>query len=340
LIILLAVVVLAVILGLLGPRTAHIERETVIAAPSSVVWDHVSSLRQQDEWSPFRDIDPGLQVTFEGTDGEVGSKSMWEGKESGKGMQEITAVDPGKHVQVGLHFTAPFEGEATGNILLEPLDDSTKVTWTYDGENNFIVRIICVFKDMDAMMGPVFANGLAKLKTACEADAVKRSAELKARTFRGYVVDTVDLPARTYLGKRSMVKWDKIGAYLATVFPSAFQAMSNAGLTKGGPPSGLYYKWDEAGRQTDMFAGIPVASGADTVKVDGFTTVTIPSGKALMIAYHGAYDKSEDAHEAMNDMMKANNMELRDAVIEEYVTDPMQEADTAKWLTNIYYPVK
>jgi hypothetical protein len=27
-------------------------------------------------------------------------------------------------------------------------------------------------------------------------------------------------------------------------------------------------------------------------------------------------------------------------VIEEYVTDPMNEADTTKWLTNIYYTLK
>jgi effector-binding domain-containing protein len=27
-------------------------------------------------------------------------------------------------------------------------------------------------------------------------------------------------------------------------------------------------------------------------------------------------------------------------VIEEYVTDPMMEKDTAKWLTNIFYLIK
>jgi effector-binding domain-containing protein len=340
LIILLAVIALAVILGLVGPKHAHIQRETMIAAPTAVVWDHVNTLRKEDEWSPFRDQDPDLVVTFEGTDGEVGSKSMWEGKKSGKGMQTITAVDTGRHIGVALHFIAPFEGEAKGDIQLEPMGDSTKVTWSYDGDNNFVARIICVFKDMDAMMGPVFANGLAKLKAVCEADAAKRAEDLKARTFRGYVIDTIDRPAMVYMGKRSVVKWDKIGAFFGNVFPQASQAAAKAGLRMEGHPSGLFYTWDEAGKQTDMFAGIPVAPGSDTAKVQGFAMVTVPSGKALMIAYHGAYDQSEDAHEAMNDMMKADHLELRDAVTEEYITDPMQEPDTAKWLTNIYYPIK
>jgi hypothetical protein len=27
-------------------------------------------------------------------------------------------------------------------------------------------------------------------------------------------------------------------------------------------------------------------------------------------------------------------------IVEEYVTDPSKEADSTKWLTNVFYPVK
>ena len=43
------------------------------------------------------------------------------------------------------------------------------------------------------------------------------------------------------------------------------------------------------------------------------------------------------AHLAMDKYIKANNLPTQTHVIEEYVTDPMHEKDTAKWLTNIYY---
>ena len=39
----------------------------------------------------------------------------------------------------------------------------------------------------------------------------------------------------------------------------------------------------------------------------------------------------------MDAYMKANNLPMQTQVIEEYVTDPMHEKDTTKWLTNIYY---
>lgn len=339
LIIVVALVVFGLLLGLVGPKHSHVERSVAIGAPQSVVWNHVATLRGHDAWSPFRDLDPAMKVSYEGEDGALGSKSTWEGPEAGKGMQEITAVEPGKSMIVGLHFMEPFSEEAEASIALEPAGDSTKVTWAYDGENSFIARIMCVFQDMDAMMGPVFASGLSKLKQLSEADAAKLAADLKARTFRGYVVDEVNMPATTYCGVRQTVKWADMGAFFGTNFGKVAQAVGQAGLKLGGAPTGLFYEWDEANKRADLMAAMPVVADS-TVKVAGCTLVTVPAGKALMVAYRGNYEGTGEAHAAIDDMMKAKGLVLRAAVIEQYITDPTQEPDTAKWVTNIYYPVR
>lgn len=339
LIIVLAVGALLLIVGLSGPKHAHVERTTMIAAPSSIVWDHVKSLKKQNDWSPFLAMDPGMKATYEGTDGAVGSKCSWSGGKTGKGEQTIAAVDPGKSIQTELHFIEPFEGVAKAVIAVEPRSDSTQVTWSYDGKNSFIARIISVFKNMDAMMGSTFAVGLAQLKGLCEADAAKQAEALKARTFRGYVVETVQRPSMTYLGKRETVKWDRMSDFFTAAFPLTGKAIEAAGLNMGGPPSALFYEWDTLRKQADVFAGMPVLMDT-AATVAGLQMVTIPAGKALMIAYQGDYDGTMEAHLAMEDMLQANGMEVRDAVIEEYVTDPTQEPDTAKWLTNIIYPIK
>jgi hypothetical protein len=49
--------------------------------------------------------------------------------------------------------------------------------------------------------------------------------------------------------------------------------------------------------------------------------------------------KMMGAHEAIKKHMKEKNMS-EIVTVEEYVTDPMVEKDTAKWLTNIYYILK
>jgi effector-binding domain-containing protein len=339
LIILIAVVLLAIVLGLVGPKQSHLERKTMIAAPSSLVWDHLKSLKAQNEWSPFLAMDPEAKVNYEGTDGEVGSKSSWEGKQTGEGDQTVADVEPGKHIGVDLHFIKPMEGKAKGAFDLVAKGDSTEVTWSFDSENGFVSRIIYVFKDMDALMGPMFSSGLEKLKQLCEADVAERAAELKARTFGGYTIDTVDRPAMSYLGKRATVKWKDLYPFFATNFPLASKTASKAGWKLAGAPSGIYFSWDTAGKSTDVMAGIPVQN-ANSAMVDGLVVQEVPAGKALMVAYHGDYNKTGDAHAAMEQMIKANGLQKRDAVIEEYVTDPMQEPDTAKWLTNIYYLIK
>ncbi len=336
LIIVLAVAALAVLLGIFGPKRSQFERTTMIAAPEAVVWDHLKSLKAADAWSPFLAMDTLAQVTYEGTDGEVGSKSAWQGPQVGKGEQVITSVVPGKEVKVDLHFLEPFEGNASAVMSLAPKGDSTEMRWSYDGENGFVSRIICTFKSMDSMLGPAFADGLARLKGLAETDAAAMAAERKSRTFGGYTIETVERPAMIYLGKRQVVRWADFDTYFSTTFPAAAQA---AGTLVAGAPSALVFTWDTVAHKADLFAGMPVK--ADTTRpATGFIHHTVPAGKALMVPYYGNYDQSQTAHDAIDRMMKANGLELRDAVIEEYITDPMAEPDTAKWLTNIYYPIK
>ena len=99
-------------------------------------------------------------------------------------------------------------------------------------------------------------------------------------------------------------------------------------------PSAIYFKWDQEKGETDCAAVSCVPNGT---KIKGYETFAVPASKVLLIEYYGAYEKSINAHNAMDAYMKANNLPMQTQVIEEYVTDPMHEKDTAKWLTNIFY---
>ena len=46
--------------------------------------------------------------------------------------------------------------------------------------NNFMSKVMGLFKSMDEMVGPDFEKGLANMKTAAEADFAKRTAGAKA----------------------------------------------------------------------------------------------------------------------------------------------------------------
>ena len=281
-----------------------------------------------------------MEVNYSSEVGEVGQTSTWAGNaQVGKGKQEITALVPDKTVDVKITFIKPFAAEATALLNLESMEDSTKVTWTYTGKNHFFSRIYLMFNDVDKMIGPGFQDGLLQLKSLSETDAVNMAAADAAKTYRGFRIETVERPEVTYAGKRDLVKWEKLTAYFEKVFPQSEQAVQKAEVKLAGVACALIYKWDTLAQQADVFAGLPIKAASD-VKVPGCEIVTVPAGKALMIAYTGRLDRTNLAHEAMEDMIKAKGLQLRSAPVEEYITDPAKEPDTLKWVTNIYYPVE
>jgi hypothetical protein len=52
---------------------------------------------------------------------------------------------------------------------LQPKGDATDVTWAMHGPMPFISKVMCVFFDLDKMVGPDFEKGLAQLKAVSEA---------------------------------------------------------------------------------------------------------------------------------------------------------------------------
>lgn len=166
-IIILLVVVYAVIAMLAFSKDYHFEKSVVINAPKEKVWQHVGSTRAFNTWNPFAKADPNVVITYSGTSGQVGDTYHWKGNEHiGEGEQTVTEVVPNEKLTSKLHFIKPYEGEATGNFILTPEGNGTKVTWTMDNELTTVMKIMKPM--MDSQMGKMFDQGLADLKKLAE----------------------------------------------------------------------------------------------------------------------------------------------------------------------------
>jgi effector-binding domain-containing protein len=332
LIVIASLIAIVLVLGLIAPKKFHVERSAEIKAPAEIVLNTVKSLKAMDSWSPWAELDPNMKVEFSGTDGEVGSVSSWEGNEQvGKGSQEITAISENR-VDVHLKFIEPFESESMCYYQISSNGDVTSITWGMDGDHDFPFNALMMFMNMDAALGADFEKGLAKLKTLLEAKASEK------KPYNGYEIKEVELPAKMYIGKKDSIGWDKIGEFFSKHFPVIFDRAGKSGIQPAGAPSGLFYKWNEDSKSAVMAAAIPVAAEAKPIK--DYEAINLPAGKALHIAYYGAYEKSENAHMAMDEYIKDKGFTQLSPVLEEYITDPMSEPDTAKWLTNIYYYIQ
>lgn len=318
-------------LGFLGDDTYRVERSVAITAPVDDVWPAVSSLGAMDKWSPWNELDPNMKKTIEGTDGQVGAVSRWEGnKDVGKGEQRIDSIARYSLVRTRLKFMEPWQSESDALIELSTDGDGTKVTWAMEGEHTFGSRLMGRFMDMDAMLGKDFEKGLGMLKAQVEeALAAKPKFDIKS----------LEWPATLFIGKRGIVAWADMKAAFETGFGSGMEALGKAKVEMSGYPCGVYFEWNEANQTADMIAGIPVSMDAKD-KLKGIDLYESPASKALAIDYYGGYNGMMAPHMAMDEYIKANGLTHHSNVIDEYVTDPATEPDSTKWLTRIVYLVK
>lgn len=145
-------------------------RTTTIDAPAERVRALVHDFHDWTRWSPWEDVDPDLRRTYSGPDVGVGAHYAWEGnRKAGKGSMTITADEP-EQVDIDLHFEKPFPARNRIELVLTPTGEtSTVVDWRMHGELGGIMRVFSLIRSMDAMVGPDFEKGLARLKRAAEA---------------------------------------------------------------------------------------------------------------------------------------------------------------------------
>src|SRR5262249_20680584 len=123
-----------------------------------------NNLREWSRWSPYDKRDPKMKKTFEGPAAGPGATYSWNGNnEVGEGRMTIVNSKPGEVVTMKLEFSRPFKGTNEVNFKLLPTAGGTQVSWIMDGKNNFVLKAMSLFMDMDKMVGKDFEVGLANL---------------------------------------------------------------------------------------------------------------------------------------------------------------------------------
>lgn len=151
--------------GFIMPKSYFISREMRIKASPEAIFPWINSARKSNEWMPWISMDPKLVMNFSGPEEGVGSQASWasEGK-MGVGSSTIIESSPNQETKIKISYKKPFEGEQLAVMSIKKLEDgSSMVTWSVAGESQFIYRVMCIFMNMDKMIGENFEYGLAKL---------------------------------------------------------------------------------------------------------------------------------------------------------------------------------
>ena len=168
------IVVVFVIIVALQPAEFRVARTATVTAPAEVVFAQVNELKKWDSWSPWVKLDPAMKQTYEGPASGTGAISRWAGNNQvGEGSMTITESRPNELIRFNLEFIKPMAGTSTAEFSFKPEGSRTTVTWSMSGKNNFIAKAMCLFMNMDKMVGGEFEKGLSSLKSIAEASHKK-----------------------------------------------------------------------------------------------------------------------------------------------------------------------
>ena len=159
------------------PDNFTMSRSITIDAPPSKVYPHVADFNKWKAWNPFEKPDPNMKPEIAmAKKSPIGSTYRWSSEMPNVGgMMRITDYAPNERIKINLEFETPHK--STGNATFtfkKAYDDKTDVTWTMDGQSPFEFKVMRgVPMVMDKLLGSMFEQGLADMKTAVEAEKNK-----------------------------------------------------------------------------------------------------------------------------------------------------------------------
>lgn len=330
--VIIGIVVIYLVLCLFGPKQAVVSRSIIINAPAEAIQAAFVDFKFfKEKWSPWTEKDPNMTSKYEGEVGKVGSKYSWEAIDKvGTGSMELLSINKDTVIEK-LAMTKPRTFGGDIYFITKPEGNATNVTWELKMDVGFKMRGMMMFMSMEKYIAPDYEKGLANLKKVIE------EKQVAAKTYQGYEVKEVTWEERTFFGKKSLVKFEKMAAFFGENFPKIGQDLGKNKIEPTGAPSCIYFTYDDAKQETECAAVFPVANGTE---VKGWEKFTVPAAKVLQIEYFGPYNENmKKPHMAMDEYMKEKGL-TQTVVLEEYVTDPMTEKDSTKWQTNVYYVLK
>jgi len=173
---LLAIIVVAVVgvlaIAAMQPDRFRVARSLAITAPPERIYPLIADFHRWPDWSPYETLDPDMQRTIGGAASGVGATYAWAGDgNAGAGRMEIVAAQPPDRIDIALDFSAPMEAHNTATFALVPAGDDTLVTWAMEGDSPLLFKVMCLFFDVDQMIGKDFETGLVNLKREAEGAA-------------------------------------------------------------------------------------------------------------------------------------------------------------------------
>ncbi len=309
------------------PAEYYVERSTTIDAKPDHVYATVSDFKTWKDWSKWHRMDPDMEVTYGDKSEGEGASYSWKGEKAGAGTQTITKTVPPKSMDTHIAFEGM--GESDGHWKFEPTDDNrTKVTWAFEGEFPFFLRVFNL--GMDETVGADFEEGLANLKQVVEEKA-------KAEQQTAIDIRRDEVEAKNYYSIAHDLSWDELNSELfAENYGKLMAYLGDDAQNMTMAPFAIYHDWDMENKRAKM--EIAIAADSDKPAKGDIKKGMTYGGPVIRTIHTGGYD-TEAEHNAMYEYTQQNQLEIVGSPWEVFINDPEEVPDTSQWQVEIFYPV-
>jgi effector-binding domain-containing protein len=134
-------------------------------------------------------------------------------------------------------------------------------------------------------------------------------------------VDEVLLPGKPTAVIRGQSTWDDGFETLKGTFRRIEEELTRAGITPSGRPLTVFVETDDMGFRYEAMVPIPaVPENRPSLTPEiGFSRT--PDGKALRFVHKDPYEEIDSLYETITTYLDAKGISVKDAFVEEYVTD-------------------
>jgi effector-binding domain-containing protein len=302
-----------------------VSKSTSIHATASSVFEEINNLQHWEKWQYWNTLDPEMKITYGEKVEGTGATYTWDGPSMGQGQITITESISDKSIALDLNFME--NGIAKGFYSLEPDGENTKLNFNFSADQgmNPIARWFNVF--MKGEIEKSFDYAGEKIKEIAEAKPVF-----------AYPISEETVPSINYVGlSHTMSPQDPIAisAQMAKMYTQLEADLKKAKVEMTGHPFCIYPKY--SAESMDMVCAMPVSADA---KIPKYQVMQTEGGLAVKGVLKGDYNSLQAIHNEIQKYIQYKKLTESGAPWEVYVTDPMLEQDTSKWITEVYYPVK
>lgn len=305
-----------------------------IQAPTSMIFENVNDFKNWQQWGPWMEEDPGLNIIYADTTVGKGASYSWTSEMMGDGSMETIAVTENESIDQKMVFISPM-GESPSEVYwrFKPTDNGTEVSWGMKGEQSFMEKVFMAFQseDFETNVREMYQKGLNNLEKIIQDEMNQYSVAVEGLKQHG---------GGFYMYTTTASNLKDIGEKMAPMMGKVAGFMEQNNIAMAGMPFTIYNEIDEVNGTVIFSTAIPVRERIIVTEGDVLCGYMEPT-TAVKTILLGNYTNLPEAYEKAETYISEKNL-LKDPskkMFEVYSNDPGMVVNPAEWRTEIYIPV-